>query len=303
VTTKKPAVGECNTPRCFAPRFSRSFQRGRGADFFGASLVDGETQGYHRERSENAEIVGKFRLAKGSNNLGQQTKDLLKLEQDGDLRSANGTGGSARALYAHYGCQFIAPKGWINFDASWTLRWERIPILGHATKNAERFPPSVRVGDIVKGLPLPQRSCAGVYASHVLEHLPLADCHQALDNTYALLRDGGIFRAVVPDLEWASREYIKRLDADDPKANDAFLRYTEFGQDKRDRSIPSLVYSWLRTSRHYWMWEYASLSRVFAEHGFRGIRRCQFGDCEDEMFRAVESPHRFVNAVAIEARR
>jgi predicted SAM-dependent methyltransferase len=184
------------------------------------------------------------------------------------------------------------------------MRWERIPILGSLyTKNAERYATHVIGANIVKGLPLPERSCRGVYASHVLEHLALKDFHKAIDNTYRLLEEGGIFRALVPDLEWAAREYLTRLDHGDPAANEFFLRQTDLGRETCPRGLGGFIYSWLRTSAHHWMWDYASLAQALLDHGFKSVRRCAFGDCEDRMFDLVESKHRFENAVAVEARR
>ena len=38
--------------------------------------------------------------------------------------------------YVQYGCGFSTCNGWRNFDASWTLRFERIPVIGRIyTKN------------------------------------------------------------------------------------------------------------------------------------------------------------------------
>ena len=98
-------------------------------------------------------------------------------------------------MYVQYGCGWTAPETWTNFsDASPTLRWERIPLLGKLyTKNPRRFPPNVLYGNIVKGLPISDCSCRGVYASHVLEHLTLNEFRVALDNTYKILGNGGIF--------------------------------------------------------------------------------------------------------------
>src|SRR2546421_9928005 len=71
-------------------------------------------------------------------------------------------------LRVQFGCGLSAPETWRNFDASPTLRFERLPIVGRLyTKNGERFPGNVEYGDIVKGLPLVRESCAAVYASHV----------------------------------------------------------------------------------------------------------------------------------------
>ncbi len=61
---------------------------------------------------------------------------------------------------------------------------------------------NVRIGDIIKGLPVAPGQCAGVYASHVLEHLAFDGFHTALEYE-AVAEAGGIFRLVVPDLEWA----------------------------------------------------------------------------------------------------
>ena len=75
-------------------------------------------------------------------------------------------------LCVQYGCGWYAPEGWRNFDASPTLRFERIPLLGRLyTKNTERFPENVEYGDIVAGLPISDNSCQAVYCSHILEHL------------------------------------------------------------------------------------------------------------------------------------
>ena len=42
--------------------------------------------------------------------------------------------------YVQYGCGFSAPEQWLNFDASPTLRFERLPIIGSLyTKNKSDF--------------------------------------------------------------------------------------------------------------------------------------------------------------------
>ena len=211
--------------------------------------------------------------------------------------------GSAKSCYVQYGCGWCAPKEWTNFDASLTLKWERIPVLGRYTKNSRHFPANVRSGDIVKGLPLEDQSSQGVYASHVLEHLTLEDFHGALQNTYRILQEGGIFRLVVPDLEWSAREYVARLDRGDPSANAFFLNQTTFGVQRRERGLMGLMRKLFNTSTHLWMWDESSIIQALRDHGFRQIRRCRFGDCEDPMFSLVEDRSRFENAVAIEARR
>jgi len=206
-------------------------------------------------------------------------------------------------MYVQYGCGFSAPQEWVNFDASPTLKWERMPILGRLyTKNPRRFPWNVEYGDIVRGLPVRAGSCKGVFASHVLEHLALNDFNRALENTKRMLQKGGIFRLIVPDLEWVARQYLQRVEAGDPTANVFFLRATDLGREVRQRGLTAFIHEWLRTSRHMWMWDQESLVQTLREHGFTSIRTCSFGDCEDRMFALVEERSRFENAVAVEAR-
>jgi hypothetical protein len=118
--------------------------------------------------------------------------------------------------YVQYGCGQCAPETWLNFDCSPTLRFERLPLLvGRLyTRNAHRFPTNVQFGNIVKGLPIPNGECKGMYCSHVLEHLSLNEFRLALRNSYAYLRSGGIFRLVVPDLEHLARIYLADGDAE-----------------------------------------------------------------------------------------
>jgi len=206
-------------------------------------------------------------------------------------------------VYAQYGCGFTAPDGWRNFDASMTLRWERTPVLGRLfTKNALRFPSAAECGDIVKGLPLKDGSCKGIFASHVLEHLALEDFHKALENTKRALMKGGIFRLVVPDLQWAAKEYLASVAAGDATANAIFFKETLLGAERRARNPFQFFFRFFSNAAHLWMWDEPALKTNLARHGFTNIRRCSFGDCEDPMFNLVEDAGRFEHAVAMEAR-
>jgi len=203
-------------------------------------------------------------------------------------------------LYVQYGCGFSSPEGWRNFDASPTLRFERLPVLGRLyTKNKTRFPENVEYGDIVRGLPVPAGSCAAVYASHVLEHLALADFRTALGNTLRLLRPSGTFRLVVPDLESAAKRYVA---SPDPGAAEAFLRETSLGIERRAHGVRGVAEAVLGHSPHLWMWDYKGLERELTSAGYVDVRRCAFGDAKDPMFSRVEDPERFHDAVAVDAK-
>jgi len=206
-----------------------------------------------------------------------------------------------KGIYVQYGCGWSAPSGWRNFDASPTLRFERLPLIGRLyTKNESRFPRNVEYGDIVKGLPLATESCDGVYCSHVLEHLSLEDFRVAIHNTYRILKRGGIFRLVLPDLEYLVKKYIINTSND---ASLKFMRESSLGHERRHRSLIGFIASWLGNSQHLWMWDYKSIELELHDAGFTGIRKAFFGDCVDPMFQQVEDEDRWNNCIGVESKK
>ena len=209
-------------------------------------------------------------------------------------------------LYVQYGCGLSAPESWTNFDVSPSLIIQKIPVLGNLVKKRLDivFPKNVRHGNIIKGLPVADNSCDGLYCSHTLEHLSLDDFRTALRNSYRILKPGGLFRCVVPDLEYAARTYLKDMQAGDNLASIDFVgRNTLLGQKTRPRGIKNQVKSIWGNSRHLWMWDNQSLSEELAKAGFQNIKRAKFNDSEDPNFKLVEDAGRFENAVAIECRK
>ncbi|MDB5117664.1 MAG: Methyltransferase type 11 [Mucilaginibacter sp.] len=205
--------------------------------------------------------------------------------------------------YVQYGCGFTAPDNWINYDASPTLRFERLPLIGKLyTRNLQPFPKNVRYGDIRAGLPEKPGSCDGIYCSHVLEHLAYNDFLKSLKNTWLLLKSGGVFRGVVPDLKAAIGDYIKTHDQKDSPASD-LMRSTMLGMEDRSKNITSLIKSWHGNSKHLWMWDYKSLEFELQRAGFKNIRPCKFGDSTDPYFSLVEEEDRFYKAVAFECQK
>lgn len=204
-------------------------------------------------------------------------------------------------VYVQYGCGWSAPQGWRNFDASPTLRFERLPILGRLyTRNGSRFPENVEYGDIVSGLPIQANACDGVYCSHILEHLALSDFRLALANTQRILKPNATFRLVLPDLHSCVRKYLNSPSAD---ASIEFLRETCLGEETRARSLKGLMTSWLGNSKHLWMWDFKSMAAELQTVGFTAIRRAGCGDSPDPMFARVEAQDRWDDCLGVECRK
>jgi len=206
------------------------------------------------------------------------------------------------SVYVQYGCGDCAPSGWQNFDASPRLWIERLPFIGMVGRFASShpFPARARWGDICGGLPISDESAAGVYCSHVLEHLPRNALVSALSQTRRMLRPGGIFRAVVPDLEWRARRYVRAATKGDARAADQFLESCSLGMKDCQTGIIALFRRGYGRSAHLWMYDFSGFRALLRDSGFVNVRRCTLGDSADPMFARVEDRARFFEGDAPE---
>ena len=167
------------------------------------------------------------------------------------------------------------------------------------------FPPNVHWGNIVRGLPVPDDSVSAVYCSHVLEHLPRDDLPAALKNTLRILKPGGVFRFVVPDLYWRAVLYVASAQKTHPSAADQLMSDCGLGKRTKPRTMLAIGKDYYGTTAHLWMYDFTALEALLKEAGFTAIRRCELGDAKDSMFAGVEDRDRFIEGdqceLAIEA--
>ena len=203
--------------------------------------------------------------------------------------------------YIQYGAGAFGPDGWVNFDCSPTLIIQQLPVAGPLIRMAckTRFSKSVRYGDIVRGLPVGDKTAKGVYCSHVLEHLSLHDLRIALRNTFRILVPGGIFRMVLPDLRHIAAKYVRD---ESPAAAIEFMKETMLGKERRARGLSGLLRTWIGNADHLWLWDYQSLSKELMDVGFSSVRRAYFQDSADPCFNAAERADRWHDTLGIECR-
>lgn len=197
------------------------------------------------------------------------------------------------------GCGAIAPEGWLNIDASPALRASKVPLLGRLVRlDPEHIAPNAVYRDIVAGPPLEPESCDLIFASHVLEHLPLADAHIMLDRVFVALKPGGIFRVIVPDLDAYVADYIRDPS---PGAAEKFMTRSGIGATRSRVGLRARMCEALSNARHQWMWTGASLQAYLQSFPMEVSIRCGPEDVGDPRFLAVEQAKRHVNAVCLEA--
>jgi hypothetical protein len=64
-----------------------------------------------------------------------------------------------------------------------------------------------------------------------------------------------------------------------------------------------MIRSRFGNSQHLWMWDYNSLTKELDDCGFVKIRRAQFGDSSEPMFKDVEDLDRWEGCLGVECRK
>lgn len=92
------------------------------------------------------------------------------------------------------GCGTRYSKDWVNID--------------FVSSN-----PNVIAHNLTLGIPFGENEFDVVYHSHVLEHFDKEQGFRFIKECYRVLKDGGIIRIAVPDLEGIAKNYIQSIQA------------------------------------------------------------------------------------------
>lgn len=214
------------------------------------------------------------------------------------------------------GCGQRVNPDWINLDQP-IFWWRRMPTIAKSLRflglmRPENETPNAMYHDVRQGLPFEDNSIDVVYHSHLLEHLEKNQAFDLMLETYRVLKQGGVLRVVVPDLERACRSYLAALDMIRVKGDilvedrydralleliDQMVRITPGGEmikwlaahsrvslPQTQKGIKAIIRRLFRRllglenpakigELHRWMYDEYSLSRLFKQSGFIHMHR------------------------------
>ena len=118
--------------------------------------------------------------------------------------------------------------------------------------------------DLTDGVPFCNDSIDVVYTSHFLEHLNKDDGYKFLENIFRSLKEGGMLRLIVPDLDIA----IQRFNNNEIDSTQDLFFYTSDDYD---------------FSMHKYNYNFSTLSDKMSKIGFKNIVKMGFrdGECPD----------------------
>ena len=177
-------------------------------------------------------------------------------------------------LRINIGCGQTPTLGWRNFDNSLSLCLSKFPILPDillklglidnpqyqfvqfARKN------NIEYGDATKGLPFKDASVDVIYSSHMLEHLDRNEASRFINESFRLLRPGGIIRIAVPDFRKSVAIYNETGDAD------VCIEGTLLCVERPKSIVQRLGLLLVGTRHHQWLYDGRSLCKLLQKHGF-----------------------------------
>lgn len=192
-------------------------------------------------------------------------------------------------LLVNLGCGMHCLKGWLNIDGSLTsllgtnntfLNKLLYKVAGSAQYysfeifNDVIVTKKMRWYNLVNGIPLKNDSADVVFTSHFLEHLSKSDGYRFLEESFRVLKPGGLIRIAVPDLEIAIQKFNN---GEIDQTQDLFF-YTSEDCD---------------FSAHKYNYTFGTLRERLEKIGFRDItkRNYQEGECPDIDYLDVYPDH------------
>jgi len=138
--------------------------------------------------------------------------------------------------------------------------------------------------DLRYALPYADNSFEGVFSEHTLEHLYPADSIRLIGEIHRVLKPGGVFRAIVPDLD----KYVRFYNGELP--NDEFKQYGSGCE-----AMWCLTQNWFHQS----VWNAEMMKAKMIEVGFSEAEEKSFRQSRDPRL-AIDLPERAWESLYVE---
>ncbi len=157
---------------------------------------------------------------------------------------------NASNLKLHLGCGPNIKRGWINVD--------------------QRQGVDLQL-DLREPLPFPNESCSMIYSEHFFEHIDYPEpVTSLLKECWRVLRPGGQFSIVVPDIELVLRCYFEGGD-------DAYYEAQQRWHPAWCQTqLEHLNYNFRQDGEHRFCYDFDALKRLLEQCRFRDIVRREF---------------------------
>lgn len=159
-----------------------------------------------------------------------------------------------KIIKLHLGCGTQYKEGWINID-------------NNSDNNIQKLDLN---WDLRNPLPFPDNTVDFIFHEHLLEHLTVDEGQNFIKDSMRVLKQGGVLRISMPDLEVSVKNYLNL----NWKQDDGEL-LKKYGMDyikTRAERLNMAFHFW----GHKWLYDWEELERRLKEAGCTKIKRCEF---------------------------
>ena len=162
-----------------------------------------------------------------------------------------------------------------------------------------QWPQNIQLHNCKNRLPFQGNEISHSFTSHFLEHIKKYEAAFVVGEVYRVLKPGGYFRIIVPDLEMIIKKYLEKDDEFfakiDPElkkygasTTDMFLTlfYPPFHLIKNQSPINRFINRFARW--HMWMYDFDSIKEMLAKAGFIGINKMSHGETNYPGFKELD---------------
>lgn len=178
------------------------------------------------------------------------------------------------------GCGLAIAPNWINIDASLNSLVSSFPnflkLIFYKLSGSSSYYSSSEYlkilnnnkfihHDLSSGVPLEDEVADFIYSSHFIEHLYKDEAKVLLKDCYRVLKNGGIFRIILPDLSHAIKMYLSG------EKNQMLENYFFINREEGF------------FAQHKYMYDFEMCKEILLEIGFKNINQYEFqsGLCPD----------------------
>lgn len=163
----------------------------------------------------------------------------------------------------HVGAGNVRLEGWLNTDIMPYLA----PLFLDATR---RFP----IGD---------NTVSYIFSEHFIEHVSRSDAVGFVNESFRVLKPGGILRVATPDVEALAQAYL-----DDPEhVGQLNERNRRLGYRHSSYPVDILNTAFLE-DRHACLYDGSTLQELLDAAGFQDITRCKVGESRHAALSGIE---------------
>jgi predicted SAM-dependent methyltransferase len=169
------------------------------------------------------------------------------------------------------GCGFSILPGWLNMD-----------LYPDGTSSSFL--------DATTPFPMADDCFDFIFSEHMIEHLAYAKARVMLQESFRVLKPGGVIRIGTPDLQKLAALCLRAPS----EVECSWMQWQKelFGPDMPSCLAGHVVNNYLRAWQHTFIYDPETMREALHLAGFIDIRQCRLGESEHPSLQGIENAHR-----------